>query len=56
MRGIKIPLQDFALKMKGGLMREGGEGGHNGNSKYFYLQIRCGPKHLLLCLDKHPKS
>ena len=24
MRGIKIPLQDFALNMQGGLMREGG--------------------------------
>ena len=24
MRGIKIPLKDFALKMQGGLMREGG--------------------------------
>ena len=24
MRGIKIPLQDFALKMQGELMREGG--------------------------------
>ena len=24
MRGIKILLQDFALKMQGGLMREGG--------------------------------
>ena len=24
MRGIKIPLQDFALKMQGGLMRERG--------------------------------
>ena len=24
MRGIKIPLQDFVLKMQGGLMREGG--------------------------------
>ena len=24
MRGIKIPLQDFALKIQGGLMREGG--------------------------------
>ena len=24
MCGIKIPLQDFALKMQGGLMREGG--------------------------------
>ena len=24
MRGIKIPLHDFALKMQGGVMREGG--------------------------------
>ena len=24
MRRIKIPLQDFALKVQGGLMREGG--------------------------------
>ena len=24
MRGIKLPPQDFALKMQGGLMREGG--------------------------------
>ena len=24
MRGIKIPPQDFALKMQGGLMRQGG--------------------------------
>ena len=24
MCGIKIPLKDFALKMQGGLMREGG--------------------------------
>ena len=30
MRGIKIPLQDFALKMQGGLMREGGGGGGGG--------------------------
>ena len=27
MRGIKIPQQDFELKMPGGLMREGGGGG-----------------------------
>ena len=27
MRGIKIPQQDFALKMLGGLMREVGGGG-----------------------------
>ena len=33
MRGIKIPQQDFVLKMPGGLMREGGGGifaGHYG--------------------------
>ena len=31
MRGIKIPLHDFALKMQGGLMREGGVfAGHYG--------------------------
>ena len=27
MRGIKIPQQDFALKIQGGLMGEGGGGG-----------------------------
>ena len=27
MRGIKIPQQEFVLKMQGGLMREGGGGG-----------------------------
>ena len=31
MRGIEIPLQDFVLKMQGGLMREGGVfAGHYG--------------------------
>ena len=33
MRGIKIPQLEFALKMQGGLMREGGGGvfvGHYG--------------------------
>ena len=37
MRGIKIPQQDFALKMLGGLMREGGDvfAGHYGNSFHF---------------------
>ena len=30
MRGIKIPQQDFVLKMPGGLMREGGGGGGGG--------------------------
>ena len=30
MRGIKIPQQDFALKMQGGLMREGRGGGWGG--------------------------
>ena len=28
MHGIKIPLQDFALKMQGGLMHEGGGGAY----------------------------
>ena len=33
MRGIKIPLQDFALKMQGGIMHEGGVfAGHYGKS------------------------
>ena len=35
MRGIKIPLQDFALKMQGGLMREGGR--ICGTLRYFLL-------------------
>ena len=36
MRGIKIPLHDFALKMQGGLMREGGVfAGHYGNCMTF---------------------
>ena len=30
MHGIKILLHDFALKMQGGLMREGGGGGGGG--------------------------
>ena len=30
MRGIKLALQDLALKMQGGLMREGGGGGGGG--------------------------
>ena len=30
MRGIKIPQQEFALKMQGGLMRGGGGGGGGG--------------------------
>ena len=30
MRGIKIPQYEFALKMQGGLMREGGGGGGGG--------------------------
>ena len=39
MRGIKIPPQDFALKMQGEFMRGGGGGGggvfegHYGNTK-----------------------
>ena len=35
MRGIKIPLQDFALKMQGGLMREGGR--ICGTLRYIYV-------------------
>ena len=34
MRGIKIPQQDFALKMQGELMREGGGGGGGGGGAY----------------------
>ena len=31
MHGIKVPPQDFALKMQGGLVRKGGVfAGHNG--------------------------
>ena len=48
MRGIKIPLQDFALKMQGGLMHEGGGGvfvGHYGifnvSYPFFYFTFMC---------------
>ena len=34
MRGIKIPPQDFALKMQEGLMREGGGGRICGTLRY----------------------
>ena len=34
MRGIKIPQQDFALKMQGGLMREGGR--NCGTLRYYF--------------------
>ena len=33
MRGIKIPQQEFALKMQGELMREGGGGGGGGGGR-----------------------
>ena len=35
MRGIKLPLHDFALKMQGGLMREGGR--ICGTLRYMYV-------------------
>ena len=47
MRGIKIPLQDGALKMPGGLMREGGGGGggvfagHYGSFSRYTQQSMC---------------
>ena len=34
MRGIKIPQQDFALKIQGGLMGEGGGGCICGTLRY----------------------
>ena len=34
MRGIKIPHQDFVLKMPGGLMHEGGGGRICGTLRY----------------------
>ena len=37
MRGIKIPLYDFALKMQGGLMREGGR--ICGTLRYSFLRL-----------------
>ena len=39
MRGIKIPQQDFALKMSGGLMREGGP--ICGTLPYPHLHVIC---------------
>ena len=37
MRGIKIPQQDFALKMQGGAYARGGDvfAGHYGNCAHF---------------------
>ena len=43
MRGIKIPQQYFALKMQGGLMREGGR--ICGTLRYtdlFHREVCCG--------------
>ena len=37
MHGIKIPQQDFALKMPGGLMREGGR--ICGTLRYHHLEV-----------------
>ena len=44
MRGIKIPLHDFALKMQGGLMREGGR--ICGTLRYIGTWISAGTCHL----------
>ena len=49
MRGIKVPQQDFALKIPGGLMREGGGGVylqdtmvyiHVHSSRYSHVHVR----------------
>ena len=54
MRGIKIPLQDFALKTPGGLMREGGGvfAGHYGMMILCSLQTM----HLSLAFLSHLAS
>ena len=39
MHGIKIPQQDFALKMQGGLMRKGGGGGICGTLWYKFIGL-----------------
>ena len=40
MRGIKIPQYEFALKMLGGLMREGGVfAGHYGTTYYTFIYL-----------------
>ena len=57
MRGIKIPQQDFALKMPGGLMREGGGGGGGGGicgtlrymQRYMQKYKRVFGKMLVIC-------
>ena len=40
MCGIKVPQRDFALKMLGGLMHEGGGGGICGTLRYFQCEAR----------------
>ena len=45
MCGIKIPQQDFALKMQGGFMRKGGGGGGGricGALRYMHMYINTG--------------
>ena len=50
MRGIKIPLQDFTLKMQGLLVRGGLFAGHYGISTYH----KCGIYVRLNLYTKHP--
>ena len=50
MRGIKIPLHDFALKMQGGLMREGGR--ICGTLRY-YVELTCTSCIVPLCGSYH---
>ena len=49
MREIKIPLQDFALKMQRGLMREGG-GGHICGTLRYIIMITCMINHYFMCM------
>ena len=52
MRGLKIPLHDFVLKMQGGLMRGGGGGRICGTLRYSNIVGRLA----LLSLNTSSKS
>ena len=47
MRRIKIPLQDFVLKMQGGLMREGGR--ICGTLRYLDKHTRAESRYVQTC-------
>ena len=51
MRGIKIPLQDFALKVQGVLMREGGR--ICGTLRYIYVSYVVRPVHAYRHYARH---